>query len=71
MEDNSRKVTAYKVQIYDIARDEMRLSRRMATEAGAAKMGGEIISETATPIEAEDLERGEQWTVRDFEPRNG
>lgn len=69
MEDNSEKVTVYKVLVYDIQQDAPRLSRRMATEAGAKKMNGEILSETAILIEAEDLERGEQWTLRDYKPR--
>jgi hypothetical protein len=70
MEDNSGKVTVYKVRIYDIQQDAPRVSRRMATEAGAKKMGGEILPETATLIEAEDLECGEQWTPRDYKPRD-
>ena len=69
MEDNSGKVTVYKVRIYDIQQGAPRLSRRMATEAGAKIMCGEILWETETIISADDLECGEQWTARDFEPR--
>ena len=64
------KVTVYKVKLYDGIRDESIVSRRMATEKGAAIMGGVIIPETATEIDAEQLERGEEWTERDFVPRN-
>jgi hypothetical protein len=44
------KVTVYKVKIYDLTADERRVSRRMATEKGAATMGGEIIRETGIEI---------------------
>ena len=69
MEDNSGKVTVYKVRIYDIQQDAWHVSRRMVTEAGAKIMGGEILRETETIISTEELERGEQWTPRDYKPR--
>ncbi|MGH7238612.1 MAG: hypothetical protein ACREHG_00950 [Candidatus Saccharimonadales bacterium] len=70
MEDNNGKVTVYKVRIYDIQQDAPRVSRRMATEAGAKIMNGEILPQTATLIEADELEHGEQWTQRDYKPKN-
>jgi hypothetical protein len=62
------KVTVYKVKLYDGVRDESRPSRRMATEKGANKIGGELIPETGIEINADRLERGEEWTERDFVP---
>jgi len=40
------QVKVYKVKLYDVTTDESRISRRMATEKGAAIMGGGIIPET-------------------------
>jgi len=62
------RVKVYKVRVYNVATDELCISRRMATEAGASKMGGEIISETGVLIASDQLERGEEWTARDFKP---
>lgn len=38
--------------------------------AGAAKMGGWIVEGTGFVIDQTDLESGEEWTARDFDPRN-
>ena len=65
---NAMRVKVYKVRLYDPLADETRISRRMATESGATRMGGEIIPDTGTLIMADQLENGEQWTVRDFVP---
>jgi hypothetical protein len=62
------RVTVYKVKIYDIIADEVRLSRRMATEKGALTMGGEIVQDTATEIDDSQLEAGQEWTPKDFAP---
>jgi hypothetical protein len=65
---DTQRVRVYKVEIYDIETDEMRLSRRMATQRGAEKMGGSIVQGTAVIIDPDQLERGEEWTPRDFKP---
>ena len=64
-----KKVTVYKVKVYDIYKDEPVLSRRMATREGAAIMKGDVIENTATEIDASQLEPGENWTPRDFIPK--
>ena len=61
------KVTVYKVRFYDIQSDGFSFSRRMATEKGAAIMRGEILENTAE-IDASQLEQGEEWTPRGFNP---
>jgi hypothetical protein len=61
-------VRVYKVKFYDVTIDAMRVSRRMATEKGAAIMRGEIIRETEVAIDAGRLEPGEEWTAPDFVP---
>ena len=61
-------VTVYKVRMYIIARDEMTISRRMATVQGAHMMGGDIVDGTAVEIEDSQLEDGMQWTARGFDP---
>jgi hypothetical protein len=40
----------------------------MATEKGAARMGGEVMENTAVEIDASQLEQGEDWTPRGFNP---
>jgi hypothetical protein len=62
------RVAVYNVKLYDPIKDESLISRRMATEAGAATMGGEIIRETEVLIDPDQFENGEQWTERDFKP---
>jgi hypothetical protein len=62
------KVTVYKVRFYDIQSDEFSFSRRMATEKGAARMHGEVMENTAVEIDASQLEQGEEWTPRGFNP---
>lgn len=67
---NQMRVDVYKVRIYDAAIDDFRVSRRMATKVGAEIMRGEIIPESRVLIEADQLERGAQWTARDFQPES-
>ncbi|MGB8278088.1 MAG: hypothetical protein WCF20_09210 [Methylovirgula sp.] len=62
------KVTVYRVKLYDVANDATLISRRMATPEGAKMMGGQIIEDTAVEIDEAQLENGEQWTERDFNP---
>ncbi|MDD1523651.1 hypothetical protein DAA51_39080 [Bradyrhizobium sp. WBAH10] len=62
------RTTVYKVKLYNIATDEVVISRRMATYDGAAKMGGWPVKGTGHVIELADLEPGEEWTPRDFDP---
>jgi hypothetical protein len=64
----TRKAKIYKVKMYNVTTDETLISRRMATEKGAARMGGEIIAESGIEIDADRLEPGEEWTARDFVP---
>lgn len=62
------KTTVYKVRLYNPLTDEPFLSRRMATAEGARLMRGDILEETAYVIDMTDLEAGEEWTARDFDP---
>ncbi|PPQ15398.1 hypothetical protein CV770_31660 [Bradyrhizobium sp. AC87j1] len=62
------RTTVYKVKLYSIAADEVVISRRMATHKGAAKMGGWTIGGTGRVVDVADLEPGEEWTARDFDP---
>ncbi len=62
------KVTVYKVKLYNAATDATMISRRWATLEGADRMGGWAIEDTATEIDAAQLEHGEQWTERGFDP---
>ena len=63
------KITVFKVGLYDAINDARKISRRMATREGAEMMGGWVIEESAVEIESSQLEAGEQWTPRDFNPR--
>jgi hypothetical protein len=62
------KVTVYKVQLYDAVNDEPLTSRRMATRRGAEMMQGHVLENTGIEIEESQLERGQQWTVPNFNP---
>jgi hypothetical protein len=62
------KVTVYKVQLYNAVTDHPMISKRMATAEGAERMGGCILKDTAIEIDASQLESGEQWTPRGFNP---
>jgi hypothetical protein len=61
-------VTVYRVDFYDIQNDTMQRSRRWFTRAGADRVNGILDETTATEIDETSLERGEQWTLRDFDP---
>ncbi|HEY8128401.1 MAG TPA: hypothetical protein VIF39_06770 [Hyphomicrobium sp.] len=62
------KVTVFRVSKYDIATNSTIISRRMATREGAQIMGARILEDTATFIDASQLEPGEQWTPINFSP---
>lgn len=62
------KVTVHKIRLYDATKDDMVISRRMATPEGAARMGGEVIEGTDFVIDLSELEAGMPWTKRDFDP---
>jgi hypothetical protein len=66
-ETEMAKVTIYKVMLYDVASDEPRVSRRMATRRGVEMMQGSIIEGSEVEIDDAHL-NGEQWTERDFNP---
>lgn len=58
------KTTVYQVKLYDVATDEVLVSRRSGQD------GGWIVEGTGFVIDQTDLESGEEWTARDFDPRN-
>ena len=62
------KVTVYQVNFYNIQSDEMMRSRRWFTRAGADRVKGIVLENTTTEIEEANLEAGEQWTPRGFDP---
>lgn len=62
-------VTVYKVRLYDAINDVSLISKRMATQKGAARMGGAIVVGTDVQIDSSQLEQGEEWTARNFNPR--
>lgn len=64
-----KKVTVYNVDLYDVANDEVIRSRRMATLKGIEVMGGRAVEGSAIEIDASQLEPGEEWTARNFNPK--
>jgi hypothetical protein len=60
------KVTVYRVIVWNQSAGNSYVSRRMATEKGAAMMGGKIAPDTGVEIDSDQLEHGEEWTARDF-----
>lgn len=46
------KVTIYQFEIYDVANDEMRKSRRWATRQTIEWLGGKVLEQTATEVDA-------------------
>ncbi|UPT87090.1 hypothetical protein HAP41_0000043980 [Bradyrhizobium barranii subsp. apii] len=68
MEIEMARTTVYKVKLYNVATDEVVISRRMATNEGAIKMGGWTVEGTGVVVDLADLEPGEEWTARDFVP---
>lgn len=62
-------VTVYRVEFYDAQNDEMIVSRRWFTRAGAERVTGLMIESTATEVDDASLEPGEQWTFSGFHPR--
>jgi hypothetical protein len=61
-------VTVYRVKFYDIQNDTMTQSRRWFTRAGAERVNALVLEDSATEINEGDLEAGEQWAARDFNP---
>lgn len=62
------KVTVYRVQLYDVAKDEPVLSRRMVTREGAQILNGTIIEGSGIEIDEARLENWNQWTEVDYDP---
>jgi hypothetical protein len=68
MKERPDRITVYKVKLYDMQNDAAIISRRLATARGAEIMRGDIIPESATEIPSADLEAGEEWTPRGYNP---
>jgi hypothetical protein len=62
-------INVYRADFYDIRNDEMQRSRRWFTREGAQLAGGVVVERTVSVIDSSLLEDGQQWTVRDFNPR--
>ena len=63
------KVTIYQFTIYDIGNDENRKSRRWATREAVECIGGKVLEETATEIDATDIGAEiDGMTARNFDP---
>ena len=65
---SSDTVTVFRVRKYDVRSDEWIVSRRYATATGAAIMGGQVMGATQIEIQVSELEHGEEWTPRGFDP---
>ena len=63
------KVKVYRARWYDATKDDYVVSRRLATKEGARKMRAELLENTEVEIDESMLERGEQFTPRDFVPQ--
>jgi hypothetical protein len=61
-------ITVYRVKFYDIQNDTMTQSRRWFTRDGAERVNAFVVENSAIEINEGDLEAGEQWTARDFNP---
>jgi len=63
------KVTVYRFRLYDITTDGTRVSRRWATREAIERLGGEILEDTASEVDAgagaSDIAG---MTARDFDP---
>jgi len=62
------KVIVYRVEFYDIQNDTMMRSRRWFTRDGARRVNAVVLESLANEIDDADLEPGEQWTARGFDP---
>lgn len=49
------KVTVYRFKSYDIAKDEIKTSRRWVTKAAIEEAGGQVIAEAAAEVESSSL----------------
>jgi hypothetical protein len=64
------KVKVYRFTIYEIVNDENRRSRRWATREAIKRVGGEVLEDTATEVDASVLGGEiEGMTVRNFNPQ--
>ena len=67
-------VTIFQFSLYDIAADEIRISRRWAIREVIEAIGGEVIEETATLVDASVVALGASsikgMTRRGFDPRS-
>jgi hypothetical protein len=66
------KVTIYRFKSYDIAKDEIKTSRRWGTKAAIEEVGGQPLTETA--VEVDSLILGSEvvgMTERDWWPPKG
>jgi hypothetical protein len=62
-------VTVHRVRCFDIISGKfLPVSPRLATEAGAKIMGADLIPNTAVEIDIHQLEAGEEWTAKGFDP---
>jgi hypothetical protein len=63
------KVTIYRFRLYDITTDGNRESRRWATREAIERIGGEVLEDTATEVEASAVATDiDGMTVRGFDP---
>ena len=62
------KVIVYRVEFYDVQNDAMQRSRRWFTRDGAKRLNALVVESSAEEIDDTDLEPGEEWTRRDFDP---
>lgn len=64
-----QKVTIYRFEVYDIARDECQRSRRWGTREAIERIRGTVIESTETQVDASAVESDiAGLTVRDFSP---
>ena len=62
-------VTVYRWRAYDISSDEKRESRRWATREAVEKLGGEVLEDTATQVDASVVDTDiPGMTERGFDP---
>jgi hypothetical protein len=63
------KVTVYRFRDYDIATDEMKISRRWGTREAIQSIGAEVLEETCTEVNESVLKSDiAGFTDRGFDP---
>lgn len=63
------EVTIYRFKLYDITTDENRESRRWATREAVERLGGEVLEDTATEVDASVVATNVfSMTERNFDP---